>query len=545
MGKTLNKWWMVFFLGWVILNPYPSYGLVTQDNDDFDIPEPANDDQGDYIWSDGTYFMSIYQVRKLLDFHWVLRKTHILSKEEAENVNEWDEVPNSTWFTNRHGLKRMSQKTLAQGPGSGPPADGAWTVVKGKALGINPGFVVQDSQGKLLFIKFDPPDNPGMGTNADIIASRFLHAAGYNVPAYYMVPIVPDLLQLSPDAAIPGKYKVKGKMTPKDLEKILAKAPRDKQRRIFGNASVGLDGIPKGPFNFMGVRKDDPNDTVLHENRRELRGLRVIMAWLNNHDSRRGNSLDMYVEENGKRFLKHYLMDFSGSLGSGNNIPKEKQQGHEYFFDPGRVSLSLGSLGAWIKTWEVKDPKQYPEIGLLDWETFEPEKWRGSYPNPAFEKMTVRDAFWGAKIVTAFTDEDIRTIVNEGYFPTPGAKEFLIQTLIHRRDKIGNFWFDMEKINPLDHFTFESDSQGDLAIFFSDLAIERGYAEPQLTRYRYRMGSGSFREISQKKIPLSLHEKSKRIQIQTSRDSGRRWGKPLFLLMESKKGTFELKEIRR
>jgi len=385
-----------------------------------------------------------------------------------------------------------------------------------------------------------------MGTNADIIASRFLHAAGYHVPAYYKIQIDPDLLQLSPEATIPGKYKVKRKMTQEDIEEILAKAPKDNQGRIFGNASIGLKGIPKGPFNFMGVRKDDPNDTVLHENRRELRGLRVIMAWLNNHDSRRGNSLDMYVEENGKRFLKHYLMDFSGSLGSGNNIPKEKQQGHEYFFDPGIVSLSLGSFGAWIKPWEVKDPKQFPEIGLFDWETFDPEKWRGSYPNPAFEKMTVRDAFWGAKIVTAFTDGDIRTIVNEGYFPTPGAKEYLIQTLIHRRNMIGNFWFDIEKINPLDNFRFESNPQGGPALSFKDLAIERGYAEPLLTRYRYRMGSRPFETTQENRITLSETNKEEWVNIQTSRNMGKKWGKSMFILLRLEENeSIKIKEIRR
>jgi len=546
MGFSMSKCLGASILIWIAIAPSLSYGVITHDNDDFDISEPAYDNSGDYIWSDGTYFMSIYQVRKLFDFNWILRKTSILSKEEAENVNKWDEVPNSTWFTNRHGLKPMSQEALARGPGSGSPADGSWTVIKGKTLGINPGFVVKDSQGKLLFIKFDPSENPGMGTNADIIASRFLHAAGYHVPAYYMIQIDPDLLQLHPEATIPGKYKVKRKMTKEDIDEILAKAPRDKQGRIFGNASVGLEGIPKGPFNFMGIRKDDPNDTVLHENRRELRGLRVIMAWLNNHDSRRGNSLDMYVEENGKRFLKHYLMDFSGSLGSGNNIPKEKQQGHEYFFDPGIVSLSLGSMGVWIKPWEVKEPKLFPEIGLFDWETFHPEKWRGSYPNPAFEKMTLRDAFWGAKIVTAFTDEDIQTIVNEGYFPTPGAKEYLIQTLIHRRDMIGNFWFDTEKMNPLDNFTFESNFKGGLTLFFKDLAIERGYADPQLTRYRYRMGSRPSEITQETRITLSETNNEEWINIRTSRDLGKKWGKSMFILLGlEENGSIKIKEIKR
>ena len=41
---------------------------------------------------------------------------------EAQNINTLDEVPNSSWFTNRHGLRRMSIAELTRGPDtiSGP-----------------------------------------------------------------------------------------------------------------------------------------------------------------------------------------------------------------------------------------------------------------------------------------------------------------------------------------------------------------------------------------------------------------------------------------
>jgi len=414
--------------------------IPLRDNDDFHITEPTVDEAGDYIWSDGAYYMAVYQMEKLLDLGWLLRKFRILRKREAENVTEKDDVLDSTWFTHRHAKKRMSRKALVRGPGDGTTPGGRWTVIKGKGLGISPGFVAIDARGRRLFVKFDPPQNPGMGINGDVIASRLLYAAGFNTPAYDYAWLDPSHLTLSPKASIRGKYRKKRKMTQKDLDRILAQAPQNEAGLLLANVSVGLNGKPKGPFNFLGLRKDDPNDTVRHENRRELRGLRVIMSWINNTDSRRGNSLDMYVTQDGNSYLKHYLMDFSASFGSGNIHPKEAQESHEYFFDPAMVGRSFGALGLWLKPWERESPVIYPEIGRFESTTFEPAKWRGSYANPAFEKMTARDAAWGARIVTSFTDSDIRALVGTGYFPTPGAQEYLIQTLIERRDKIGKHW---------------------------------------------------------------------------------------------------------
>ena len=72
---------------------------------------------------------------------------------------------------------------------------------------------------------------------------------------------------------------------------------------------------------------------------------------------------------------------------------------------------------------EFEKGEIYPSIGYFEAEPFNPDNWRCIYANPAFEKITLRDAFWAAKIVTMFTDEDIRTMVSAGYFPEPGAEE--------------------------------------------------------------------------------------------------------------------------
>jgi len=505
--------------------------LVTRDNDDFNIPEPEYDEEGDYIWSDGAYYMSIHQVKKPLDLGWTLRKVHILDEEEAENVNSLDEVPDSTWFTNRHAKRRLTAEELARGPGTGSPPTEPFTIVRGKELGASAGFVGKDQQGRLLFVKFDPRQNIGMGTNADVIGSKFLHAAGYNVPAYYTVTIDPNTLVLSPEAKIPGKYKVKRPMTQEDLVSLLKKAPKDSDGNIIAGASMGLPGKPKGPFKYEGVRADDPNDTVLHDNRRELRGLGLIMAWLNNTDARRGNTLDMYVEEEGRKFLRHYIIDFSGALGSEALGPKQVTDGHEYFIDPEIISLSTAAFGVWVKPWEVKDPEQFASVGLFESETFEPESWRGDYANPAFEGMTSRDAFWAATIITSFTDDEIKTIVNTGYFPDPRAGAYLARVLGQRRDTIGRYWFDVERINPLTGFSVERSADGTNRLRFVDLGVERGYADKKATLYRYRINSADFLVTREAQIPLPRILLRAKVVIETRR-APKAWGRPVSLLID-------------
>src|SRR6476660_4669135 len=74
----------------------------------------------------------------------------------AANVNTLDEVPDSTWFTNRIGRKGMTAAELAKGPDSGSgPAAGSWTIVGAKTEGVQPGLTVRDTAGQIYFVKFD------------------------------------------------------------------------------------------------------------------------------------------------------------------------------------------------------------------------------------------------------------------------------------------------------------------------------------------------------------------------------------------------------
>jgi hypothetical protein len=113
-------------------------------------------------------------------------------------------------------------------------------------------------------------------------------------------------------------------------------------------------------------------------------------------------------------------------------------------------------------------------IGRFDSGSFEPDQWKSNYPNPAFLRRRPEDDFWAAKQVMAFTNGDIRAIVETARLSDFRAAEYIIATLAQRRDKIGRVFFS--KILPLDHFRVVNSE-----LLFDDLAVKYGFKPPQTT----------------------------------------------------------------
>jgi hypothetical protein len=110
--------------------------------------------------------------------------------------------------------------------------------------------------------------------------------------------------------------------------------------------------------------------------------------------------------------------------------------------------------------------------------------------------MTLRDAFWGAKIVMGFSDEDLKAIVDAAQMSNPEAEAHLLDILTARRDKIGRYWFD--RINPLDRFRLTAPPAEEVAstasgggvgsawiLRFDDLAVAGGLASADSSSYQY------------------------------------------------------------
>ena len=364
------------------------------------------------------------------------------SKGSAANVNTVGEVPDNSWFQNRHGMVPMSLSDLTKGPDTvkGPSTEQPWTVISAKTEGITPGFRIRDARGDVYFIKFDPLENPEMSTAAEVISTKFFHAFGYNVPENYIAVFSRNQLRVGE----------KAKLTETDLDNLLKRVPSRRDGSYRAVASKQLPGDPIGPFQYFGTRLDDPNDIFPHENRRELRGLRVFAAWLNHDDSRAINTLDMLAKETGRNYVKHYLIDFGSTLGSGSTSAQKPRAGSEYMWEPKPVFARILTLGLWDRRWIHTKYPQFPSIGNFESTDFEPENWKPEYPNAAFLNMNDQDAYWAAKIVMSFTEEEIRAIVRTGQLSDPEAEDYLVETLLARQNKIGRTW--LTRVSSFDQF---------------------------------------------------------------------------------------------
>jgi hypothetical protein len=402
----------------------------------------------DPVWHDNDKAVDVSEItrHKLNDqydfFQHSFGKRGDQSKARAANVNTLGEVPNSSWFTNRHGMYRMSLAELTTGPntGDGPSTEQPWFVIEAKTEGVTPGFRIRDARGDIYVMKFDPLQNPEMATAAEVISTKFFYAFGYNVPENYITFFSREQLRVDAKAGL----------SESDLDNLLKRVPQRADGTYRALASKLLAGTPVGPFQYFGTRPDDPNDIFPHENRRELRGLRVFAAWLNHDDSRAINSLDMVVKDGDKRYVKHHLIDFGSTLGSGSTNPQKPRAGAEYLWEPKAVFARIATLGLWDRPWVRTKYPDHPSIGKIEAKDFRPEEWKPEYPNPAFLNMTDQDAYWAAKIVMSFTEEEIRAIVRTGQLSDPEAENYLVDTLLERRDKIGRAW--LTTVSSFDHF---------------------------------------------------------------------------------------------
>jgi hypothetical protein len=376
---------------------------------------------------------------------------------EAENVNAFDETPDSSWFTNRIGARALDPEQAALGYcAEGPvlehdPADGAWLIDHGKDNGANPGFRV-NVNGTKFMLKTDDTQ-PERATGAATIASRMYYAAGWWSSCDSVVYFKKTALKLKPGLTIKANVGPPKVFNPALLDKILSKAGR-RGELYRAEASRWLPGVPLGPFTYEGKRSDDPSDVIAHENRRDLRGARVIAAWLNHFDSREQNSMSTWMADDPKNpasagFVRHWYIDLGDCFGSEWTVDGfSRRLGQSYLLDFGHIAGDFASLGAIERPWERAQREPGLEtFGYFSARDFDPDTWRGEYPNPAFSRMTERDAAWAARIIARFTPEHVRAAVHSGDFTDPRHTAYLTNVLLMRQHIVLRRYFS--KLSPL------------------------------------------------------------------------------------------------
>jgi hypothetical protein len=429
-------------------------------DDDRDIAEPS-----ERHYDEKEYFADLFVIER------INRTLELRDQEPAHNANALEEVPDSSWFRNRIGVRRVSPEEAARGFDAGGPPQPPFSIVSGKVGGGNPGFVMKDVTERRFIVKFDTQRNPELQTAAGVIVNRVFWTAGYNVPSDHVFTFRREQLSIAAGAKYEDPEKREHAFDARELDAILRTSPERADGSYRALASQFLAGKPKGGFAPDGRRDDDPNDHVRHEHRRELRGLRVLAAWLGHTDMKEDNTLDMYVERNGRRYLEHYFLDFGEALDGHGAEKGRPEDGWEHFIDWEMQTKAMLAFGLWKRPWEDSRPTRWPAVGSFAAHPFDPRAWREAYPYWPFAEMDATDAYWAAKLVLRFERPILQAIVAEARLSEPDAARYLVDTLVARRDAIGQAFLDA--VSALDDFTLSADR-----LCMTDLAVRYRLARP-------------------------------------------------------------------
>jgi hypothetical protein len=412
---------------------------------------------------------------------------------EAVNANSLDEVPDSAWFTNRPRTGAAVADDEAPGacnkqdmlPAADQVADGAWVIDHGKDNGSTPGFRV-DVPGKGLYmLKADDHGKPERASAASVIGAAFYDALGYNTSCEQVVVLRKAQLKLTPGLQVVDNDGVGHPFDEAALDKVLETTTQVPGDLVRMQASKWLPGLTIGPFRYTGTRPDDPNDVVDHADRRELRGNRVLSAWLDHWDAREQNSMDVWMasEPSDKRsspgYVVHYIIDTSDTFGGEITMDEmSRRLGYSYELDFGDIVRSLFTLGAEERPWDhAKRMPGREKFAFYRTQDFDPTIWKPAYPNPAFLRTTERDAAWMARQIARFSLDDIRGFVALGRWSDPGDGEYLTNVIAERQRRILLRY--LNKLSPLGEVRAAAANR----ICATDFARLRAIFPPQAFRY--------------------------------------------------------------
>ena len=418
--------------------------------------------------------------------------------QEARNVNAFDEVPDSAWFTNRIGKQKAPIEVIARGACreedllDGEEADPTkWVIDQGKPNGASPGFRVKIAGTRKYMFKTDTKEQPERPSAASAIGAAIYHNVGFNTSCEQIVYVDVKSLKLTPNLTFTANDGVTRKFDDGALAKVLTEASKKGVSYRF-QASAWLGGYLLGPFKYEGTRGDDPNDIIPHEDRRDLRGARVLAAWLHHFDAREQNSMDSWFAQNSKDaesspgWVKHYYLDTSDCFGSEwvfDGI--SRRLGHSYLLDFEDIGFDFITLGAVVRPWEREKRTPGMEMfGYFHWREFDAERWYNEYPNPSFSRATEHDDAWMARILSKFDREDINALVKLGKFSNPEATEFLGEVLEKRLEIILNRY--LTRLSSISDMKPKGNDQ----ICGTDLALRRHLRPDTAFQYRARVMGG-------------------------------------------------------
>jgi hypothetical protein len=374
----------------------------------------------------------------------------------AGDVNSVDEVARSTWFHPR----LVDVGEMARGPDSAGPPRPPFTVLPDAPMAVaSEGFSVSDARGEKYEIVVDPSDRPEMRTGAAAIAARLVWALGLNTPPAFIVKVSAEDFWRSEEST-------------RDAPGILMAGapPVSGSHRVAALAWPA--GLMLGYAPESGVRGDDPNDVVPHEDRRTLRALKVFASWIALGGLGPAKTVDRYWGAPGEGHVVHYFAGLDDSLGAGHvvrvtDLPPAQGGGSSL--------VRFLTLGLWPNPPPRPTQIEIPALGQLDPDV-DPKAFSPSVPYDPADRVTPPDGYWAAKRIASLSPAHIALAVEAGKISDRRAQEAIQQALETRRITVLRYWFG--RVTPLELVSVQSTK-----LVLRDEAVRRELIAPGLTDY--------------------------------------------------------------
>lgn len=365
----------------------------------------------------------------LVDSHWRWPLDDLLSlraSAHAGDINAFEQAVTSSWYRASWPLARANS-----------PAPGFSVAIPTAPFAITEAhrdspddyLIARDARGEIYRLEFDDPQAPEGRTAAIAIASRLLSAAGYNVLPCAVTSIAVDEITLGEHARDIDEHGGDGKLSADALAGFVAQHAAGDHVRVA--ASRYPHGIPMGPFSDHGIRADDPNDHIPHEDRRVLRGFWPLACWLDHPGLRPDRRLDVFLQPAG--YLRHYFVGFANTLS--------------------------------FLQWSNQDPG-------ADTESFDPLRWSAGYPFQPYERSDYGDLFWGLETMIALDATQIRSAVAAARYSQPERERWAADALIARRAQVCRAC--LSRVNGATDFCVIDEGRGRYLLGYADLGALSG-----------------------------------------------------------------------
>lgn len=389
---------------------------------------------------------------------------------DAGDVNALDEVPRSTWFSPSasaavEGPPQLPLRVLADAPATSPSA-----------------LPVLDARGRRFELLRDPADRPQMRTAASVVASRLVRALGYFVAESSVIDLS-DADLVAKDAAASDRARA-----------FLEAGPPAVEGRRRAAATRWPPGVDLGPTPSAEQRGDDPNDRVAHPDRRTLRALKAVFAWLGVTRVTPGVLRDVYAGPSGRGHVVHYLASLDGALGADAVVrPTDDAEAPDQ-----SAWITLGSLGL-IAPRLKPTQTRWRSIG-----EYEPRvTWRDFTTSPPLEPLDrtlSADAYWAAKRIAGVQPAQIAAALDAAKLGDASARARLSEVLLARQRRVIAWGF--AAVTPCELVRLDRAERGGESLVLRDEAASRGIVPAAGNRYLVSFVDARGRRIAQTALAL-------------------------------------------